>query len=112
MVRCKWEHDGNLSQKRLIGTADTNKEMEEEKMYNYYVIEIQTNATGAPGMLVTGFPDKLTSEDAFLQARAGANDSTVACHTVMWVTKEGKHVEQPACYHHAEPAPEEQEPAT
>ena len=76
-------------------------------MNNYYVIEIQTHADGNSGNIVTGYPDKLTSEDAFLYAKAAANDSSVHCHTVMWVTKEGQHVEPPKCYHHAEPVPDE-----
>lgn len=78
-------------------------------MNNFYVIEIQTHSDETSGNLVTGFPDKLTSEDAFLQAKAAANDSSVYCHTVMWVTKEGTFVEPPKCYHHAEPVPEVQE---
>lgn len=76
-------------------------------MNNYYVIEIQTHADGTSGNIVTGYPDKLTSEDAFLYAKASANDSSVHCHTVMWVTKGGQHVEPPRCYHHAEPVPED-----
>ena len=76
-------------------------------MNNYYVIEIQTHSDGTSGNIVTGYPDKNTSEDAFMSARASANDSTVFCHTVMWITKEGQHVEPPKCYHHAEPIPEE-----
>ena len=78
-------------------------------MNNFYVIEIQTHADGTSGNIVTGYPDKLTSEDAFMQARSAANDSTVHCHTVMWIDKEGRHVEPPKCYHHAEEVPEEQE---
>lgn len=78
-------------------------------MNNYYVIEIQTHADGTSGNIVTGYPDKNTSEDAYMFARASANDSTVHCHTVMWVTKEGKYVEPPVCYHHEEPVPNEAE---
>ena len=77
-------------------------------MLNFYVIEIQTHADGTSGNIVTGYPDRNTSEDAYMLARAAANDSTVNCHTVMWVTKEGQFVEPPKCYHHAEPVPEEQ----
>ena len=36
-------------------------------MYNYYVIEIQTNQDSSAN-LVTGFVDKDTAEDAFCQA--------------------------------------------
>jgi len=78
-------------------------------MNNYYVIEIQSHSDGTSGNLVTGFPDKLTSEDAWMAARAAANDSTVACHTIMWINKEGQHMdkESPKCYHHNEPVPEQ-----
>lgn len=76
-------------------------------MNEFYVIEIQSHRDGTSGNLVTGFPDKNTSEDAFLQARGLANDSSVWCHTVIWIDKEGKHVEPPACYHHNEPVPEQ-----
>lgn len=78
-------------------------------MYNYYVIEIQTHSDGTSGNLVTGFEDKDTSEDAYMAARASANDSPIHCHTVMWINKEGKYMEEPKCYHHNEPLPEEPE---
>ena len=81
-------------------------------MNNYYVIEIQTHADGTSGIINTGFPDKLTSEDAFHTAITFANDSTVHCHTVMWITKEGQHVEPPKCYHHAEEIPDAQSEVT
>lgn len=42
-----------------------------------------------------------------MQTRAAANDSSVWCHTVMWINKEGKYVEPPVCYHHNEPVPEQ-----
>lgn len=80
-------------------------------MNNYYVIEIQTHSDGTSGNIVTGYPDKNTSEDAFMAARAAANDSTVHCHTIMWVDKEGRNVEPSKCYHHAEPVPDAEEPA-
>ena len=79
-------------------------------MNNYYVIEIQTHSDGTSGNIMTGYTDKDTSEDAFMQARAAANDSTVHCHTIMWIDKEGKNVEPPKCYHHAEPIPDAEEP--
>ena len=75
-------------------------------MFNYYVIEIQTNAEGPAGFLSTGFENKDTSEDAFLQARAAANDSSVMIHTVMWIDNKGNNMEKPACYiHPIEPVP-------
>lgn len=69
-------------------------------MYNYYVIEIQTNADGTSGNIVTGYTDKLTAEDAFMQARAAANDSQVMIHTILWIDNRGKNVEEPKCYIH------------
>ena len=77
-------------------------------MNNYYVIEIQTHSDGTSGNIVTGYADKLTAEDAFHTAITFANDSTIACHTLMFIDKEGRNVEPPKCYHHNEPIPEEQ----
>ena len=78
-------------------------------MYNYYVIEIQTNQDSSAN-LVTGFVDKDTAEDAFCQAVIAANDSQVLVHTIMWVDNRGKHVEPPKSYVHpaTTPATEEQ----
>ena len=80
-------------------------------MYNYYVIEIQTHSDGTSGNLVYGFEAKDTAEDKFCQCRESANDSTVACHTVLFIDKEGRHMdkESPKCYHHNEPVPGEEE---
>lgn len=80
-------------------------------MKEYYVIEIQSHSDGTSGNIIIGYEDKNTSEDAWMAARAAANDSTVACHTVMWINKEGQHMdkESPKCYHHNEPLPEEGE---
>ena len=69
-------------------------------MNNYYVIEIQTNADGTSGNIVTGFQDKNTSEDAFMAARAAANDSQVMIHTIMWIDNRGRNMEEPKCYIH------------
>lgn len=81
-------------------------------MNNYYVIEIQTNADGTSGNIVTGYADKLTAEDAFMQARAAANDSAVMVHTIMWIDNRGRNMEEPKCYVHpqAQPAQEEETP--
>ena len=79
-------------------------------MYNYYVIEIQTNHDGTSGNFVTGFEDKDTSEDAFLQTRAAANDSSVMIHTVMWIDNKGNNMEKPACYIHPAVLPPSVEP--
>ena len=69
-------------------------------MYNYYVIEIQTNADGTSGNFVWGYADMLEAEDKFLQTREFANDSSVLIHTVMFIDKCGKNVQPPVCYKH------------
>ena len=80
-------------------------------MNNYYVIEIQTNADGTSGNLITGFEDKLVAEDAFMQARAAANDSQVMIHTIMWIDNRGRNMEEPKCYiHPVQPQQEEEQP--
>ena len=77
-------------------------------MNNYYVIEIQTNADGTSGNIVTGYADKLTAEDAFHLAITSANDSTVMIHTIMWIDNRGRNMEDPKCYvHPVQPQPEE-----
>lgn len=74
-------------------------------MYNYYVIEIQTNHDGTSGNLVTGFSDKLTAEDTFCQARAAANDSQILIHTVLWIDNKGNTIEKVSYTHPAELPP-------
>lgn len=77
-------------------------------MYNYYVIEIQTNADGTSGNIVTGFEDKLVAEDAFHMAITSANDSTVMIHTLLFIDNRGRNMEEPKCYvHPVQPQPEE-----
>ena len=73
-------------------------------MYNYYVIELQTNADGTSGHFVWGYADKNEAEDKFLTVRTFANDSSVLKHTVMFIDTSGKNVEEPVCYIH--PVPE------
>lgn len=76
-------------------------------MYNYYIIEIQTNADGTSGNFVWGYADMLEAEDKFLGVRQAANDSSVLIHTVMFIDKCGKNVQPPVCYKH--PVQQEQE---
>ena len=80
-------------------------------MKNFYVIEIQTHSDGSAGDIVTGYEEKNASEDGYMAARAAANDSSVYCHTVLWINKEGQYMEPPKCYHHNEPLPEAAEAA-
>ena len=72
-------------------------------MYKYYVIEIQTNADGTCGNIVTGYTDKLTAEDAFHTLITFINDSTVLVHTAMFIDNKGNQVEPPRSYTHPQP---------
>lgn len=72
-------------------------------MYKYYVIEIQTNADGTCGNIVTGYTDKLTAEDAFHTLITFINDSKVLVHTAMFIDNKGNHVEPPRSYTHPQP---------
>ena len=80
-------------------------------MYQFYVIEIQTHADGTAGNIVLGFDDRLVAEDAFCQARAAANDSTVMIHTVLWIDNKGNTIEKVSYTHPGENPPAEPAPA-
>ena len=69
-------------------------------MYNYYVIEIQTNADGTSGNFIWGYADKLEAEDKFLDVWKNVNDSSVLVHTTLFIDKCGKNVREPVCYKH------------
>ena len=78
-------------------------------MYNYYVIEIQTNAPGSDspgGVIPYGFEDRNAAEGHYLYLRGIAKDSSVYIHTVMWVSKEG-HTLEKKTYIHEPAAPAE-----
>ena len=63
-------------------------------MKNYYVIEIQTNADGTCGNIVTGYEDRTAAETAYLTTRAAAAVSSVLIHTVLWIDKQGNTIEK------------------
>lgn len=69
-------------------------------MYQYYAIEIQTNADGTGGLNSFGFDDKGECEGKFLYLRDVARQSHVLIHTVMFIDNKGKHQEEPAVYRH------------
>ena len=75
-------------------------------MYNYYVIEIQTNADGTSGNFVFGFAGKAESEDKFLALRQAANQSSVMIHTVVWMDNKGNQIDKKAYIHPVEVPPE------
>lgn len=58
-------------------------------MKNFYVIEIQNNAEGEPGVIVTGYETETEAETAYLAVRAAACISSVLIHTVLWVDNKG-----------------------
>ena len=73
-------------------------------MKNYYVIEIQTNADGTCGNIVTGYEDRTAAESAYLTTRAACAVSAVLIHTVVWMDKQGNVIEKKSYVH---PAPEQ-----
>ena len=74
-------------------------------MYNYYAIEIQSNADGTGGLNAFGFEDKGECEGKFLYLRDVARQSQVLVHTVMFIDNKGNHQERPAVYNHPVPEP-------
>ena len=70
-------------------------------MKNYYVIEIQTNADGTCGNIVTGYEDRTESETAYLTTRAACAVSSVLIHTVLWIDKQGNTIEKKSYIHSA-----------
>ena len=77
-------------------------------MKNYYVIEIQTNADGTCGNIVTGYEDRTAAESAYLTPRAACAVSAVLIHTVVWMDKQGNTIEKKSYVH---PAPEPEQAA-
>ena len=77
-------------------------------MKNYYVIEIQSNADGTSGSIVTGYEGKTESETAYLTTRAAAAVSSVLIHTVVWMDNKGNTIEKKSYVH---PAPEPEQAA-
>ena len=69
-------------------------------MYNYYVIEMQTNSDGTGGLLPYGHDDKGMAEDQFHSLCISARQSSVMIDTVMFVDNKGNHVKQPESYVH------------
>ena len=68
-------------------------------MKNFYVIEIQNNADGTSGNIVTGYEDRTESETAYLSTRSAAAVSSVLKHTVVWMDAMGNTLEK-KCYVH------------
>lgn len=75
-------------------------------MKNFYVIEIQNNADGTPGNIITGYEDRTESETAYLTTRAACAVSSVLIHTVVWMDNKGNVIEKKS-YVHPAPEPEQ-----
>ena len=74
-------------------------------MFNYYAIEIQSNADSG-SLLPFGFENKGDCEGKFLALRDAARQSSVLVHTVLFIDKNGNHMERPAVYTHPVEEPE------
>lgn len=74
----------------------------------YYVIELQTNADGTSGNIVTAYADKDAAEDAFLSLKIAAHQSSVLIHTAVWLDNKGKLIESKAYIHPVVETEEEQ----
>ena len=60
----------------------------------YIVIEIQTNADGTVGNLVSSYDNRLAAESQFHSILAAAAVSALPCHAAVLLTSEG----QPVAY--------------
>ena len=69
-------------------------------MFNYYVIEMQTNADGTGGFVQYGFADKGSAEDKFHSLCISARQSQVMIHTVMFINNKGGLVKPSEYYVH------------
>ena len=68
-------------------------------MEKYIVLEIQTNANGTVGNLVTAFDNRNVAEQKFHQVLSAAAVSTLPCHAATLLNEEG-FVLDSKCYHH------------
>ena len=76
-------------------------------MYNYYVIELQTNADGTSGNFVWGYSEHGEAEQKYLATRAACASSSVMVHTVLWIDNKGAQIEKKS-YTHPVETPEEE----
>lgn len=76
-------------------------------MYNYYVIELQSNADGTSGNFVWGFVEKIDAETKYLATRAACAVSSIMIHTVLWIDNKGIQIEKKS-YTHPVETPEEE----
>lgn len=67
--------------------------MDTEEPKKYIVFEIQTNADGAVGNLVTAYDERPQAESAFHSVLAAAAISALPCHAAVLMTNEGEILE-------------------
>ena len=72
-------------------------------MYNYYVIEIQTNADGTSGNFVFGFAARQDADEKFGTLYAAAAKSSVMIHSIALMTNRCEVIENKAFVHPVEP---------
>ena len=83
-------------------------------MSKYIVIEMQTNADGTVGNLVSAYDERNAAESAYHSVLASAAISSLPCHAAVLMTNEGFQL-MSQCYKHPVPEPEptpEPEPET
>lgn len=73
----------------------------------YLVVEIQTNADGSVGNIVTTFDDQNSAESAYHSILASAAISSLPCHAAMIVTNEAHVIAGARYVHGVTPEPEE-----
>lgn len=69
----------------------------------YLVIEIQTQADGQVGNIVTAYDDRNTAESAYHSILASAAVSSLPCHAAMIVTNEANVIMGSRYIHGVEP---------
>lgn len=68
-------------------------------MQTYVVLEIQTNADGTVGNLVTAYEARSSAESAFHSVLAAAAISALPTHAAVLMTNEGSVIDS-RCYTH------------
>ena len=71
----------------------------------YIVLELQTNADGGVGTLVTAFDDWNQAESKYHTVLASAAISSLPCHAAVLLTHDGCMLSNKS-YEHAQPEPE------
>lgn len=74
---------------------------------SYIVIELQTNANGTVGNIVTAYTDRNQAEQKYHTVLAAAAVSALPAHAAVLITSDGMTLAH-ECYHHAQPEPEEE----